>query len=39
MAVASAMLAGNHGANIAALVHNVCICGTYPRILQAIDTL
>jgi isoquinoline 1-oxidoreductase alpha subunit len=39
MSVAAAMLAGNHGANIAAQVHNVCICGTYQRILQAVDTL
>jgi isoquinoline 1-oxidoreductase subunit alpha len=39
MSVAASMLAGNHGASIAAQVHNVCICGTYPRILQAIDTL
>jgi isoquinoline 1-oxidoreductase alpha subunit len=36
---AAAMLAGNHGANIAAQMHNVCICGTYPRILQSVDTL
>jgi isoquinoline 1-oxidoreductase alpha subunit len=39
MATAAAMLAGNHGANIYAQVHNVCICGTYSRILQAVDTL
>jgi len=39
MDCASAMLAGNHGANIAAQMHNVCICGTYPRITQAVDTL
>jgi isoquinoline 1-oxidoreductase alpha subunit len=39
MSAAAAMLAGNHGANIAALMHNVCICGTYTRILQAVDTL
>lgn len=39
MSCASAMLAGNHGANIAAQMHNVCICGTYPRILQAVNTL
>ena len=39
MAVAAAMLAGNHGANIAAKLPNVCICGTYPRILQAVNTL
>ena len=39
MSVAAAMQAGKHGADIAATVHNVCICGTYPRILQAIDSL
>lgn len=39
MSCAASMLAGNHGANIAATMHNVCICGTYPRILQAVDTL
>lgn len=39
MAVAGQMLAGNHGANIAAQLYNVCICGTYSRILQAVDTL
>jgi isoquinoline 1-oxidoreductase alpha subunit len=39
MSAAAAMLAGNHGANIAAKMHNVCICGTYTRILQAVDTL
>jgi aerobic-type carbon monoxide dehydrogenase small subunit (CoxS/CutS family) len=33
------MLAGNHGANIAANMGNVCICGTYGRITQAVDTL
>lgn len=39
MSCAAAMLAGNHGANIAAQMHNVCICGTYTRILQAVNTL
>jgi isoquinoline 1-oxidoreductase alpha subunit len=39
MSCASALLAGNHGADIAANMHNVCICGTYPRIMQAVDTL
>jgi isoquinoline 1-oxidoreductase subunit alpha len=39
MATAGAMLAGNHGAAIYAQVKNVCICGTYPRILQAMETL
>ena len=39
LSAAAAMLAGNHGANIAAQMHNICICGTYTRILQAVDTL
>ncbi len=39
MSTAASMLAGNHGAAIAAQVHNVCICGTYSRIQQAISTL
>ena len=39
MSCAAALLAGNHGAAIAATMHNVCICGTYPRILEAVDTL
>ena len=39
LTAAAAMLAGNHGANIARQMHNVCICGTYPRIVQAVDTL
>jgi aerobic-type carbon monoxide dehydrogenase small subunit (CoxS/CutS family) len=39
MSVAAAMLAGKHGVNIAAANHNVCICGTYPRIAQAVSTL
>jgi isoquinoline 1-oxidoreductase subunit alpha len=39
MSAAAALQAGNHGANIAAQMHNVCICGTYTRILQAVNTL
>lgn len=39
LSAAAALLAGKHGANIAATMHNICICGTYPRILQAVDTL
>jgi len=39
MSCAAQLLAGNHGANAAANMHNICICGTYPRILQAVDTL
>ena len=36
MSVAGAMNAGHHGASIANEVHNVCVCGTYPRIKQAL---
>ena len=39
MTTAAALAAGNHGAALASKVHNACICGTYTRILQAIDTL
>jgi len=39
MSCAAQLLAGNHGAAAAAKMHNVCICGTYPRIMQAVDTL
>lgn len=39
MAVAGALLAGNHGAAIYNQVKNVCICGTYPRIAQAVESL
>jgi isoquinoline 1-oxidoreductase alpha subunit len=39
MSTAAAMLAGNHGNNIAAHVHNVCICGTYNRIQKAMSGL
>jgi isoquinoline 1-oxidoreductase subunit alpha len=39
MSVAGAMLAGLHGSDISAHVKNVCICGTYPRIANAVATL
>jgi isoquinoline 1-oxidoreductase alpha subunit len=39
MTVAGALSAGLHGANIVPQIKNVCICGTYDRILQAVDTL
>jgi isoquinoline 1-oxidoreductase subunit alpha len=39
MTVAAALLAGNHGASIVPSLHNVCICGTYPRIVQAVQSL
>ena len=39
MAVACAMRAGHHGSEIASEVKNLCVCGTYPRIKQAIAKL
>jgi isoquinoline 1-oxidoreductase alpha subunit len=39
MTCAAAMMAGAQGAAIAASMHNACICGTYPRIMQAIQAL
>ena len=36
MSVAGAMNAGHHGASIASEVNNLCVCGTYPRIKQAL---
>jgi isoquinoline 1-oxidoreductase alpha subunit len=39
MAVACAMQAGHHGSEIASEVQNLCVCGTYPRIKQAIAKL
>ena len=39
MAAAGAMAAGHHGAEIAAEMGNVCICGTYQRIKDAVKTL
>jgi isoquinoline 1-oxidoreductase alpha subunit len=39
MAVAGAMNAGHHGAEIRSEVQNLCVCGTYQRIKQAISTL
>ena len=39
MSVAGAMKAGHHGSEIASEVKNVCVCGTYQRIKQAISTL
>jgi len=39
MSAAAWLSAGDHGANLAAKMHNVCICGTYSRILEAVDTL
>ncbi|MBI3367506.1 MAG: 2Fe-2S iron-sulfur cluster binding domain-containing protein [Burkholderiales bacterium] len=36
MSVAGAMRAGHHGADIASEVQNLCVCGTYQRIKQAV---
>ena len=39
MATACAMRAGHHGSEIAGELNNLCVCGTYPRIKQAIAKL
>jgi aerobic-type carbon monoxide dehydrogenase small subunit (CoxS/CutS family) len=39
MNVAAGLAQGNHGAALLPQQKNVCICGTYDRIQQAIDTL
>ena len=39
MSVAAAMQAGHHGSEIASEVKNLCVCGTYQRIRQAISEL
>ena len=39
MAVAGAMNAGQHGANIMSEVKNLCVCGTYQRCKEAAQTL
>ncbi len=39
MKVAGAMRAGHHGAEIASEVNNLCVCGTYHRIKQAVAGL
>ena len=39
MSVACAMRAGHHGNEIASEVKNLCVCGTYQRIKQAIAKL
>ena len=39
MATVGAMKAGHHGTDIAGELGNVCVCGTYARISQAIKTL
>jgi len=39
MTVAGAMQAGHHGAEIASEVKNLCVCGTYQRVKQAVSGL
>ncbi len=39
MAAAGALNAGQHGAAIASEMHNICVCGTYQRIKQAVAGL
>ena len=39
MAVAGAMKAGHHGAEIMNECQHLCVCGTYQRIKQAVATL
>jgi len=39
MAVAAAMKAGHHGNEILPEVKNLCVCGTYARIKQAVRNL
>ena len=39
MATVGAMKAGHHGGQIAGELSNVCVCGTYLRIKDAIQTL
>ena len=39
MATAGAMNAGHHGSDIANELSNVCVCGTYQRIKQAVASL
>ena len=39
MSVAGAMNAGHHGSEIASEMENLCVCGTYQRIKQAVAKL
>ena len=39
MGVACAMRAGHHGSEILSELKNVCVCGTYQRVKQAVQTL
>ena len=39
MCVAGAMQAGHHGSEIASEINNLCVCGTYQRMKQAVTKL
>ena len=39
MKVAGALKAGHHGASIASEINNICVCGTYQRMKQAVAGL
>lgn len=39
MSVAGAMQAGHHGSEIMSEVQNLCVCGTYQRMKDAVKTL
>lgn len=39
IAATAALKAGKHGAAIASSIDNLCVCGTYQRILAAVSTL
>ena len=39
MATVGAMKAGSHGSEIASEIPHLCVCGTYQRIMAAIQTL
>ena len=39
MSTACAMKAGHHGAEITSEVKNLCVCGTYQRVKQAVAGL
>ena len=39
MATAAALKAGHHGSEIASEIKNICVCGTYQRVKQAVAGL
>lgn len=39
IAATAALKAGKHGASIASSINNLCVCGTYQRVLAAVSTL